>query len=548
MAPRGMRVVVDTGRLARMDATGTLGGRYALRDQLGAGGMAVVWRARDEVLGRDVAVKLLAARHAGDAESRMRIRDEARAAAALSHPNIAQVYDYGESGDRLGRVPYVVMELVPGLTLQERMTAGPVPPRFAMRVAAEVAAALAAAHADGLVHRDIKPANIMLPPAGVKVVDFGIAAAIKPGGSGEPDVEVLGTPAYLAPERLIDDAVEPASDVYALGVLLYRMLSGHSPWSVDTTTQMLTAHIYLDPEPLTPQPEVPGYIIALCNRCLVKDPTERPSAREAAALLAQGAGLRVVDDVPPQPPLGPWSDDDGPSLVIRPKPEPEVAAPVAPPSVASSLAPPPPSAASSSVAVPPEAGRKPGGRRRRLLPFAAVLLAVVAAGIWWLIAGDDRTTPEAATGAPAVSRSAPAAVPSAVVGGKAPATPGVVGPGADAPGTAAPEAQAPADGAPALVTTAPVIVPTRDTPSPTAEATTPAPQERTFTSAGGSVRATCPTAGTAELLSWTAVKPYRVQEVDAGPASAAAAVFKHGNQSVRMTVTCADGVPSQTTD
>nr|BFE75001.1 hypothetical protein GCM10020092_083020 [Actinoplanes digitatis] len=138
----------------------------------------------------------------------------------------------------------------------------------------------------------------MVTPTGAKVVDFGIAAAIDPGGTGDPDFEVLGTPAYLAPERLIDDAVEPASDVYALGVLLYRMLSGHSPWSADTTTQMLTAHIYIDPEPLTPQPGVPGYIIALCNRCLVKDPTERPSAREAAALLAQGAGLRVVDDIP----------------------------------------------------------------------------------------------------------------------------------------------------------------------------------------------------------------------------------------------------------
>jgi serine/threonine-protein kinase len=152
------------------------------------------------------------------------------------------------------------MELLRGGTLQDRLAGGPVPPRFAMRVCAEVAAALAAAHADGLVHRDIKPANVMVTPDGVKVVDFGIAAAI---GSARPsDGEVIGTPAYVAPERLIDDAVQPASDVYALGVLLYRLLSGHAPWSADTTTQMLSAHIYVEPEPLAPLPEVPDYVTA----------------------------------------------------------------------------------------------------------------------------------------------------------------------------------------------------------------------------------------------------------------------------------------------
>ncbi|MBB4765236.1 protein kinase [Amorphoplanes digitatis] len=522
-----------------MDATPVLGGRYVLRDQLGAGGMAVVWRAHDQVLGREVAVKLLNARHAGDPDSRRRIHEEARAAAALSHPNIAQVHDYGEADAYFGQVPYVVMELVRGGTLQERMTAGELPPRFAMRVAAEVAAALATAHADGLVHRDIKPANVMVTPTGAKVVDFGIAAAIDPGGTGDPDFEVLGTPAYLAPERLIDDAVEPASDVYALGVLLYRMLSGHSPWSADTTTQMLTAHIYIDPEPLTPQPGVPGYIIALCNRCLVKDPTERPSAREAAALLAQGAGLRVVDDIPPQPQAGPWQEDDDPSVLIRPKAEPSE----------------PPEPAVTAPPAPPDAGevRKPVHRRRGVLPFAFVLLAAVAAGLWWLVAGDDRAAPESAAGAPAAGRSVPAAAaPSATSGGKAPATPGAATPGAAtpgavAPGTVAPAAQNPANGIPTLTTTAPAAATTGATPSPEPEATTPAPQERTLTSEGGSVRAVCQAAGTAQLLSWTATKPYKVDEVEAGPASAAVAVFRHGNERVRMTVTCAGGVPSHTT-
>ena len=200
-----MRGGTDPGRLPGMKGVQLLGGRYALLDQVGTGGMAEVWRARDEVLGRTVAVKLLAGKHAGEPEARDRIRAEARAAAALSHPNIAQVYDYGEAHEYGAALPYVVMELIRGGTLQDRMDAGPLSPRFAMRVAAEVAAALAAAHADGLVHRDIKPANVMVTETGAKVVDFGIAAAINPGGTGEEDFEVLGTPAYLAPERLIGD-------------------------------------------------------------------------------------------------------------------------------------------------------------------------------------------------------------------------------------------------------------------------------------------------------------------------------------------------------
>jgi serine/threonine-protein kinase len=275
-----------------MTADGTLGRRYTLLDQLGRGGMAVVWRAHDDVLGRDVAVKVLAGRHATDPVSRRRIRDEARAAAALSHPNIAQVHDYGESEYEGVVTPYVVMELIPGGTLHERLARGPLPPSEAMRIGAEVAAALAAAHADGLVHRDIKPANVMVTPAGAaKVVDFGIAAA----AATEADAsELFGTPAYLAPERLLGGVVEPASDVYALGVLLYRLLSGHSPWTADTTTQMLSAHIYVEPEPLTPQPSVPEYVTELCNRCLAKDPTMRPSARDVAEVLARAAGVLVV--------------------------------------------------------------------------------------------------------------------------------------------------------------------------------------------------------------------------------------------------------------
>jgi serine/threonine protein kinase len=274
-----------------------LGGRYKLLNELGSGGMAVVWRARDEVLGRSVAVKLLNGRNANDPYSRSRIREEARAAAALSpHPNIAQVYDFGESGSDGDLHPYVVMELVNGLTLQQKTDIGPIPPRAVFQICGEVASALAAAHADGLVHRDIKPANVMVTAIGAKVVDFGIAAAV---GPGEPEDVLLGTPAYLAPERLTGDAVEPATDVYALGVLLYRLLANESPWSVDTTTQMLSAHIYIDPTPLPRLAGVPAEVTDLVHRCLRKTPADRPTAAEAAVILADAAEAYEVDEPEP---------------------------------------------------------------------------------------------------------------------------------------------------------------------------------------------------------------------------------------------------------
>ena len=272
------------GQTATVEVRQTLGDRYKLLDELGSGGMAVVWRARDEVLGRPVAVKLLAGRNAGDPQSRARIRDEARAAATLSHPNIAQVYDYGEAAGT--GTPYVVMELVNGPTLQERVKAGKLPPRTVFRICGEVAAALAAAHAHGLVHRDIKMANIMVTPTGAKVVDFGIAAA---AGPASPEEMLVGTPAYLAPERLTGELIVPASDVYALGVLLYRLLTGDSPWSVESTTQMLRAHVYQDPTPLPARPGVPPSVRDLIDRCLRKDPDARPSATEVSATLADAA-------------------------------------------------------------------------------------------------------------------------------------------------------------------------------------------------------------------------------------------------------------------
>ncbi|NJC72880.1 protein kinase [Planosporangium thailandense] len=275
-----------------MEAVRLLTDRYRLVERLGAGGMSVVWRAHDEVLGRDVAVKMLSGRYAGDAASRDLIRYEAQAAGRLSHPHVTSVYDYGEAVESDGtRVPFVVMELVEGVTLDARLADGQLAWPVAVRIAAEVAAALAAAHARGLVHRDIKPANVMLTPAGVKVVDFGIAALA--GANPEDTTTILGTPAYVAPERLGGQAVTPASDVYALGLLLFRMLTGRLPWQAETVTQMIEAHQYAEPQPLPPVVGLPSRVADVCARSLAKLPEDRPSAEEVARELAAAAGTRV---------------------------------------------------------------------------------------------------------------------------------------------------------------------------------------------------------------------------------------------------------------
>ncbi|MCG5448337.1 serine/threonine-protein kinase [Micromonospora hortensis] len=262
-----------------------LAGRYRLLERLGSGGMSEVYRAYDEVLERDVAVKVLIA---SDTNARQRIRGEAKAAARLSHPHVTSVYDYGESALDGAQVPFVVMELLGGHTLEHRLVAGPLPPRAGLRVCAEVASALTAAHEQGLVHRDIKPGNVMLTPTGAKVLDFGIAAA---AGAPEIDFEgrLLGTPAYLAPERLQAGEVLPASDVYALGLLLYRVLTGRLPWPAEAQTGMLRAHTPVEPDPLPPIDCVPPEVHRLFRWCLAGDPADRPSAADAARILLAAA-------------------------------------------------------------------------------------------------------------------------------------------------------------------------------------------------------------------------------------------------------------------
>ncbi|AGL14357.1 serine/threonine-protein kinase [Actinoplanes sp. N902-109] len=266
-----------------------VGDRYRLIERLGTGGMSVVWRGHDEILGRPVAVKVLARPLADDFRFRSRLRQEAHAAARLNHPHVTSVFDFGFDEDLT--LPYVVMELNDGEPVSARLRReGPFPWRAAVTIAAQVASALATAHDQGIVHRDVTPANIMLTGAGAKVVDFGISA-LTGQRDAAADGSLLGTPAYLAPERLGGGPVAPPADVYALGVLLHRCLTGRLPWPAGTTTEALRAHLYEQPEPVPSLPGLPPSVGELCLRCLAKNPADRPTAAELAESLASLVGV-----------------------------------------------------------------------------------------------------------------------------------------------------------------------------------------------------------------------------------------------------------------
>ncbi|MFY1696662.1 MULTISPECIES: serine/threonine-protein kinase [unclassified Solwaraspora] len=268
----------------------TLGGRYRLDIRIGVGGMSEVWRAHDEVLDRPVAVKLIAP-HLVDHVRLERVRWEARAAARLAHPNVASVHDFGVTVTADGRPePYIVMELVQGRTLAEHLAAGPLDWRIAVRICAEVSAALAAAHAHDIVHRDIKPANVVLTAAGAKVLDFGIAAAVG-GADVDPDGSLPGTPAFVAPERWDGGVATAASDSYATGVLLYLCLAGRLPWSMEPGRRRPPRHVA--PEPLPSIDGLPVEVTQVCRLSLSRDPAARPSSVAAALLLAESVDAQV---------------------------------------------------------------------------------------------------------------------------------------------------------------------------------------------------------------------------------------------------------------
>ena len=255
-----------------------LAGRYRLCRRLADGGMGQVWQAVDELLHRPVAVKLPHDEHAEDPAFVGRLRAEARLAAAVSHPGIASVFDYGEARTADGSAPtaFLVMELVQGEPLSALLAQeGRLGLEPSLDIVAQAALALGAAHRTGLVHRDVKPANLLVRADGVvKVTDFGVARSPDEEACG-PDDALAGTAGYLSPEQAVGRPATAASDVYALGLVAYECLAGRRPFTGDHPIAVALAHLTEAPPPLPD--DVPSPVAALVGQAMAKEPRRRPS-------------------------------------------------------------------------------------------------------------------------------------------------------------------------------------------------------------------------------------------------------------------------------
>jgi Tol biopolymer transport system component len=281
---------------------GTRLGAYEITAKLGEGGMGEVYRAKDTKLNRDVAIKVLPAAVAQDAERLARFKREAQVLASLNHPNIAAIYGLDEAGDKL----FLVLELVDGKDLSERLTRGPIPFEEALEIAKQIAMGLEEAHDKGIVHRDLKPANVKLTSDGrVKVLDFGLAKAYASDRSGAVSLDsgnsptmthaatmtgmILGTAAYMSPEQAAGIAVDRRADVWSLGVVTFEMLTGRRLFDGETVSHVLAAVLKDTPDFSTLPPETPERIVDLLRRCLRKKPRER--------LQAVGDARVVIEEV-----------------------------------------------------------------------------------------------------------------------------------------------------------------------------------------------------------------------------------------------------------
>ena len=297
-----------------MLAPGTTLGPYRIVAPLGAGGMGEVYRARDTRLARDVAVKVIPSALAGDRDRVLRFEQEARAAGALSHPNVIVIHDIGEHEGS----PFVVMELLEGETLRERLAHGPLPPRKAAEVACQAAQGLAAAHEKGIVHRDLKPENLFITKDGrVKVLDFGLAKLTRPeilAPAGDEPLSiadtvtgiVLGTAGYMAPEQVRGQPADQRSDLFALGSILYEMLAGRRAFRGKSTVETMHAILSEEPPPLSSSGrDIPSGLESVVGHCLEKDPEERfQNARDLAYQLRGLAAATSGASVAARPPSG----------------------------------------------------------------------------------------------------------------------------------------------------------------------------------------------------------------------------------------------------
>jgi tRNA A-37 threonylcarbamoyl transferase component Bud32 len=270
---------------------------FTLVRRLGAGGMGSVYLARDPVLKRLVAVKVMAPSLAADPVARARFEREAQAVASISHPNVVAVYSVGELANEL---PYLVMQYVEGQAMSERLeTDGPLDVRTAKRVLGEVASALVAAHRKGIIHRDIKPANILWDDETGRalVTDFGIAAVLERGD--ERDATrithtgmAIGTPAYMSPEQLLAEPITAKTDIYSLGLLGYELLIGEGPYQISSPREVMAAHLRDAPRHLSSlRADVDAELERLLENCLTKDPAKRPSAADVEGRLMHGASV-----------------------------------------------------------------------------------------------------------------------------------------------------------------------------------------------------------------------------------------------------------------
>jgi serine/threonine-protein kinase len=270
-------------------------GRYRLLEPLGRGAMSAVWEAEDLELGRHVAVKTLT-----PSADRQRFEREARAVAALSHPNIVALYDYGESEGR----PFMVLECLQGGSLEDRLATGePLPDAETRRIAADVAAGLAHAHERGLVHRDLKPANILFDAEGrAKIADFGIARMRGTGTLTEAGT-VLGTASYLSPEQATGAIAGPASDVYSFGVILFRLLTGRLPFAAKNAMELVRMHRDEPPPPVGDlRAAAPADLAALSGSALAKDPAARPPDGTALVAALRGEQFEPATQIISPPP------------------------------------------------------------------------------------------------------------------------------------------------------------------------------------------------------------------------------------------------------
>ncbi|HYN73653.1 MAG TPA: Stk1 family PASTA domain-containing Ser/Thr kinase, partial [Nakamurella sp.] len=369
------------------------GDRYQVGDTLGFGGMSEVHRGRDLRLGRDVAVKVLRADLARDPSFQARFRREAQNAASLNHPAIVAVYDTGDTAGETGPVPYIVMEYVDGDTLRDVLKReGPLPPRRAMEIVADVCAALDFSHRHGIVHRDVKPANIMLNRAGaVKVMDFGIARAVSDGQATMTATSaVIGTAQYLSPEQARGESVDARSDVYATGCVLYELLTGQPPFTGDSPVAIAYQHVREAPRPPSEaQPGLPKELDAIVLKALNKNPLNRyQTAAEMRSDLVRALSGQAVQATP-------LMSDDERTELMRAAPT-RVGAGGSPPL----LAPP--------VRSVPEGDWEPedADRSKRVWGFVGIgvlCLALLAGAIWLTLRVISAPPPQALVSVPDLS-------------------------------------------------------------------------------------------------------------------------------------------------